>query len=471
MNKTKLIVTIGPLSLNKDMITRMIEAGVDVFRINLKHASREFCLKAKKMIDRVNKELKTNVAIMFDTKGPQVKVGAFAGGEVHFEKDTKIRIYTENLLGDSTKLYIDYKDLIDEFNFDTIIKVHNSQVEFQVLDKDADYLLCVVNHGGIVKNYDSVSIVDTKLNLPCISKEDEEDILFADELNIDYVCISNVSSAEDILIGNDLLIKLGNNHMGLIAKIENDRAISDIDNIINNSDGILIARGDLGNEIPIERIPSVQKMILEKCHECGKFGIVAIDMNADDEEAIEPTRAEVSDVSNAVLEGVDAILLTGKTASGIYPVETVFTINKILDESEKELDYELFIEKTLKSEAKDISSIIAHNVAVSALHLDCKVIYTPTNSGYTAKRISRFRPVCPIIAASPYVDTVKSLQLYYGVHPVLIKDLNSFDKVIESAKKMSQDILDLQLNDKYIITGGYPFREVKHTNFMKIEEL
>ena len=471
MNKTKVVATIGPMSLTKDTIKKMIEAGVDVFRINLKHASRDFCIKAKEMIDKVNKELKTNVAIMFDTKGPQVRVGMFAGGEAIYEANDKIRIYMDDVLGDSTKFSVDYKDLLDEINFDTIIKFHDSNVELQVLDKGNDYLLCVVLHGGTLKNQQTLTAVGIKLNLPCISDEDEDDIRFAHDLNIDFICLSNVSSGEDILDGNDLLIELGNNHMGIVAKIENERAINDIDNIINNSDGILIARGDLGVEIPVERIPGIQKNIINKCHQDGKFSIVAVDIVIQDEEYDEPTRAEVSDVANAVLDGVDAIMLTGKTAKGIYPVETVYTINRILDEAELEVDYYSFMDKALRTENKDISGVIAHNVASSAIHLNCKAIYAPTMTGYTARKISRFRPICPIIAASPNADTVKSLQLYFAVYPVLIHELRTFDKVIEAAKKTSQDVLDLNLNDKYIITGGYPFRDVKHTNFMKIEEL
>ncbi len=471
MNKTKVVATIGPMSLNKETLKRMIEAGVDVFRINLKHATREFCIKAKEMIDKVNKELKTNVALMFDTKGPQVKVGLFSGGEATYEANDKIRIYMDDIIGDSTKFCVDYKDFLDEVNYDTIIKIHDSNVELQVLDKGKDYLLCLVLHGGVIKNNQSLTAVGVNLNLPCISNEDKDDILFAHDLNIDFVCLSNVSSGEDILDGNDLLIELGNNHMGIIAKIENERAVNDIDNIINNSDGILIARVDLGIELPIERIPGIQKSIINKCHQNGKFSIVAVDMVIQDEEDDEPTRAEVSDVANAVLDGVDAIMLTGKTAKGIYPVETIFTINKILDEAETEVDYYSFMDKALRTENRDISGVIAHNVASSAMHLNCKAIYAPTISGYTARKISRFRPICPIIAASPNVETVKSLQLYFAVCPVLIHELHTFDKVIEAAKKMSQDVLDLNLNDKYIITGGYPFKDVKHTNFMKIEEL
>ena len=225
MNKTKVVATIGPMSLTKDTIKKMIEAGVDVFRINLKHASRDFCIKAKEMIDKVNKELKTNVAIMFDTKGPQVRVGMFAGGEATYETNDKIRIYMEDVLGDSTKFSVDYKDLLDEINFDTIIKFHDSNVELQVLDKGNDYLLCVVLHGGTLKNQQTLTAVGIKLNLPCISDEDEDDIRFAHDLNIDFICLSNVSSGEDILDGNDLLIELGNNHMGIVAKIENEKSI------------------------------------------------------------------------------------------------------------------------------------------------------------------------------------------------------------------------------------------------------
>ena len=259
--------------------------------------------------------------------------------------------------------------------------------------------------------------------------------------------------------------------MSIIAKVQNEQAITNIDEIINASDGVLISRGDLGIEVPMERIPGIQKTIVSKCQDKGKISIVATEMMASMENNLVPTRAEVSDVANAVLDGTDAVMLSGETTIGKYPVETVIAMEKILESAEHDIEYTEFIDKALKTENKDITGLIAHSVTDAALYLKCKAIFAPTMSGYTARKISRFRPYCPIIAASPDIETVKSLQLYFGVYPILINEPKTIDRVMELSKKHIKDKIDINPKDKYIITGGYPFKEVKYTNFMKIEEM
>ena len=471
MNKTKIIATVGPVSNSTEKLEQLIKNGVDVFRINLSYATKEFCLDIKEKLDYLNQKLNTNIALMFDTCGPEVRVGRIHEKEVELITDTKIRIYTDDVLGDQTKFSLDYKRLIKDVNYDTIIKLSNGKVELQVLDKGNDYLLCLVIKGGIVRENSIANILDVDLDLPFISEKDKDFIKFADELNIDFLCLSAVESHEHILEANDLLIDLGNNHMSIIAKIQNEQAITNIDEIINASDGVLISRGDLGIEVPMERIPGIQKTIVSKCQDKGKISIVATEMMASMENNLVPTRAEVSDVANAVLDGTDAVMLSGETTIGKYPVETVIAMEKILESAEHDIEYTEFIDKALKTENKDITGLIAHSVTDAALYLKCKAIFTPTMSGYTARKISRFRPYCPIIAASPDIETVKSLQLYFGVYPILINEPKTIDRVIELSKKHIKDKIDINPKDKYIITGGYPFKEVKYTNFMKIEEM
>jgi pyruvate kinase len=258
--------------------------------------------------------------------------------------------------------------------------------------------------------------------------------------------------------------------MSIISKIETEEAILDMDEIIENSDGIIVARGDLGAEIPLERVPGIQKQVINKCHRMGKVSMVATDMMISMENNARPTRAEVSDVANAVLDGVDAVMLSGETTIGNYPVLTVDTMTKIIESSEQDLNYYDFLDKTMRTEKQDISGNISYSTVECANRLKCKFIVVPTMTGYTAKKISRFRPMCPILALSPDENVVKELNMYYGINPVHIGEIKTFDKMMKLVKDLAVNS-GAEQGDLVIITGGYPFHEVKHTNFMKIEEI
>lgn len=471
MNKTKIVATIGPASRDKEVIKGLIEAGMDVARINLNYSNYDFCTEVVETINEINEELDTNVAIMFDIKGPTLKVGKFINGEATFTEGTKIRVYNDDTVGDETKFAIKYEELIDEINYDSMIKIDDGHISFKVLDKGKDYLLCEVIDGGTVKDEMPLIIPGLNLNAPFLTDKDRDDILLANTLNVDFLAISFVNNHEDILDVNDILINMGNDHMGIIAKIENENALDDIDEIIRVADGILIARGDLGVEVEIERVPGIQKNLLNKCHVAGKVSIVATEMLSSMEEHSTPTRAEVSDVANAVLDGADAVMLTGETTIGSYPVETLTVLSKILTTAEQDINSLDFMDRAIRTENKDTTGLISYSVAQCANYLKCKAIFAPTMSGYTARKISRFRPPCLIIAASPNVSTIKSLQLHFGIYPVLISELKSFDRIVEVSKKLTKDVLETQEGDKIIVTGGYPFKDIKTTNFMKIEEL
>ena len=259
--------------------------------------------------------------------------------------------------------------------------------------------------------------------------------------------------------------------MTIISKIENAYAMDDLDEIIKVSDGIIVARGDLGVELPLERIPGIQKQIINKCHYLNKVSIVATEMLSSMEESVRPTRAEVSDVANAVIDGVDAVMLTGETTIGRYPEEVLSMMSKILETAEDDINYYDFLDRAYRTEKQDTTGSIAFSVVDCANRLKASCIVAPTMSGYTARKLSRFRPMCPILAMSPDVETVQSLNIYYGVYPIVIENTKSFDKMLEIAKEKATKIFKLEEGERIIITGGYPFREVKHTNFMKIEDL
>ena len=471
MNKTKIIATIGPATADKEIIKELILNGMDVARLNLSHADYKFCTDIITKINELNEELGTHVAIMMDTVGPCVRIGRFTGGSAYFKKGDKIRIYMEEVLGDCTKFSVNYPGLINDVKYNTIIKLDDGRIELEVIDKGEDYILCEIKVEGFIEDGKGLNAPGTCLKMPFLSKKDKEDIIFASKMGIDFLALSFISHRDDILEVNDLLIDLGNDHTNIIAKIENEAAIEDIDDIIKVSDGVMVARGDLGVEIPMERVPGIQKAIISKCHNMGKISIVATEMLASMESANRPTRAEVSDVANAVLDGTDAVMLSDETTIGKHPTEALNIMERIIASAEVDYNYLEILDKAMRTEKQDITGCIAYSVAECASRLKCKAIVVPTVSGYTARKMSRFRPTCPIIAVSPNINTVKSLALHYGVYPLLIDELNSFDKIINKSKEVALSLLDVEKGNKIIITGGYPFKEVKHTNFMKIEEL
>lgn len=471
MNKTKIVVSIGPSSKDKETLKNLILAGMDVARFNLTYASYEFCMEVASIISELNKECKSNVSIMVDTNGPDLHIGKLKEGKANLHDGDKVRIYMDAITGDDTKFSVNYAKLVEEVKYNTSILVNDGKIELKVVDKDLNYIVCEVIRGGEIITGSGVNIPEVKLNIPFLSRRDKDDILFAHKLGADFLALSYVGSSEDVLEVNDYLIEIGDDHMGIIAKIERESALDDLDSIISASDGVLISRGDLSVEIPMERIPSVQKMIINKCHLAGKVSIVATEFLTSMESVTRPTRAEVSDIANAVIDSVDAVMLSGETTIGKYPIETVMMMNKIIGSAEEDINYYDLLDRSMRSEKQDTTGSLVYSVTDCANRLKCKAIITPTMSGYTARKMSRFRPSCPIIAVSPDRNTVMSLTLHFAVRPVLIDEMGSFDKITNVAIKVTREMLTINRGDKIIITGGYPFKEVKHTNFMKIEEL
>ena len=470
MNKTKIVATVGPATANKDILKQMIENGVDAFRINMSYSTPTFCRGIIKIINELNIELKSHVAIILDIKGPTIKINHILNGSAYLKKDDKIRIYRDNVLGDCTKFSVDYKNLIDDVPLNSKLII-DGIIELKVLEKYDDCLLCKVLREGEIKDNKTFRVPNVKLSCEYLSFQDKEIIKFANDNDVDFLALSFISSSEDVLEVNDLLINIGNDHLQIISKIENNFAIDDIDNIIKVSDGIIIDRKDLGVEVPLEKIPGIQKRIISKCHANGIISIIATDLLSSVNSFDYPTRAEVSDIANAVLDGTDSIMLSDETTIGKKPIETLKLLENILKAVEQDIDYEYMLEKAIKTEKRDATGSLAYSVAGCALRLNCKAIFTPTMSGYTAKKISRFRPICPIIAPSPNELTTKSLALNFGVYPILIDDLQNLDSIIEKSKKLAKDVLQLKEKDNIVITGGYPFKKIKYTNFMKIEEI
>lgn len=471
MNKTKIVATIGNELEDKTILKKLMLSGVDVFRFDLTYVSFEFCMEMVNAIKEYREELKNEVAIMIDTNGPCINVGRLSSGITKFMKGDKIRVYVDDILGDETKFSVNYPKLVNEVKYEDFLMINGGKVELKVVDKELNYILCEVEKEGYIKENDRINIPRASLNIPFINRKDKDIILFADKIEADFLALSSIKTSEDILKVNDLLIEIGNDHLELLAKIEKMESLKDIDEIIRVSDGVIVSRSTLGTEIPIEKIPMIQKSIIRKCHRVGKISLVSADFLSSMEKEEVPTRAEVADASTAILDSTDGIILTSSVFTGKYPIETVKMLEKIITSVEASIDYLELLDIAMKSEGEDVTGAIVHSVIDCANRLKVKAIITPTMSGYTAKKMSRFRPSCPIFALSPNIKTTRSLSLNFAVRPVKINEIKSFDEMIEVSKEVARDYLDIKKGDKIIITGGYPFKQIKHTNFMKIEEL
>ena len=467
MNKTKIVAKVGKNNNTSETLKELILSGIDAFCLDLNYVDKDFCIDVISKINSLNDTLKTNVAIMLETTGTKIHINKILSGKTILKDGDKIRIYTDNTVGDETKLSVDYPGLVNEVKYDSIIKITNSVAELQVLDKGDNFILCEVKKGGTIYENDVVVIPGIKLRNQFLTEVDKDIIRFASDNNLDYIIIDGVSGLDDVLEINDLLINIENNHLGIITKIENEFALNEIDDIINISDGIVISREDLGLQVPIERIPGIQKSLINKCHLEGKISIVSTQMISD----LELSKAEVSDIANAVLDGTDAVMISEYNLGQAYPLELLRETEKIIKTAEEDIDYMNFLDRTIRSESQDVTGNIACSVAEIANRLKCKAIVAPTISGYTARKMSRFRPRSIIVAISTDKDTIRSLSIFFGVYPVLIDSLKSLDDIVQQAKKIVVDNIDVVAGDKIIITGGYPFKEVKHTNLIEIEEL
>lgn len=470
MNKTKIISQITRSNSNEEFIKNLMINGVDLFLMDLNKVDKDFCLEIVNRINNLNSELKTNVGTILELKNNKVHLNKIVGGSAYLKENDKIRIYMDHTIGDETKLSVDYDEIINEIKYDSIIKLTNGNVELEVLDKNEGFILCLVKKGGIVYEYSEVNIPDIKINKKFLTKYNKDMIKFAAEFGMDYVILNSVTEQEDVLDINDLLINMENNHLGILTKINNKFALEEVDDIINMSEGIIISRDDLGLEVPIEKIPSIQKKIIDRCHISGKVSIVSVEADYD-LAGQSLNKAEVSDLANAVLDGTDAVIIGNKSHNKSYSIALVEEIERVIKSAEEDIDYDKFLLSAIKTENQDTTGNIACSVAEIGNRLNCKAIVAPTVSGYTARKMSRFKPKCPIIAISTNPETLRSLSIYFGVCPVYIENLKSLDDIVEQAKKIAMDSVDIKSGDKIIITGGYPFKEIRHTNFVEIEEL
>lgn len=467
MKKTKIICSIGPASCDYNVMRQMVLAGMNVARINFSHATLEERAQVEETVAKVNADLGTNVAIIYDTKGPDFRTGVMAEGGIKLEEGKIIRIVKKDVLGTEESFTVNYKNVLKDIRVGDKVLLEDGLMKLEVVDKEDDDLVCKILAGGLLKSKKGINVPGVDLNIEFLSPDDVSDIIYACEKDGDFLALSFVNSKENILAVREIL-KEHNSNMKIISKIESGIALQNLDEIIEYSDGIMVARGDLGVEIPCEQIPIVQKEIIKKCRSYGKTCIVATEMLASMYTSSRPTRAEVTDIANAVLDGCDAVMLSGETTVGKYPIDAVKYMARICENTEEHIDYDVD-----RREANcDITGAIAHSVVEVSNSLAAKLIVAATMSGYTARKISNLKPSCLVLATVPSEKVAKSLSLDWGVYTKVTKVYTSTDEVVSDAIDKARDFVPLQSKDIIIITGGLPNDvENKQTNLMKIEEI
>jgi len=468
MKKTKIIATVGPVSNNKETIREMVLAGCDVFRINLSHATQKFCDEAIDIIREVEKELNRPIGIMLDTNGPSVRLDEIKEEKVFLKLDKEIKLYSYPVLCNNTQFSVNYNEIVDDLKLGDVLLLNDGNVELEIIDLDNDFVLCKVIKEGFIYSKQSVHLKNGSFNIPFMGKNDYNDILYAIKKNIDFLALSYVRDEQDVLSVIDLLIENNNEHISIISKIETANAVNNLEEILKVSDGVMVARGDLSIEMSLERLPYFQKTILSQAIKEEKIGIVATDFLMSMQENSTPSRSEVSDIYNAVIDKCDAVMLSGETTTGNYPVEAVQTMKRVILSAEEDFNYEENLKDTLTNTKQDITSSIAYSVVDSSIRLKTSAIIANTNSGYTARKISHFRPMCPILGLSPNMETIRLLTLVYGVIPVLSNECQSTDTIVRMCIRVSKKLLELEDGNIVIVTGGFPISN-KNTNFMKIE--
>jgi len=469
MKKTKIICSIGPASCSPDVMEKMVNAGMNVARINFSHATLEEKQGVVASVKEVRKRTGANIAILYDTKGPEFRNGVLENGEINLVEGKTIRVVKEEVTGNEERFSVNHPQAINSINVGDIILLENGLMKIEVISKELNGVTCRIINGGVLGNKKSLSVPGVHLDIPFISEQDREDIIYACQNDGDFLALSFVSTANDVLEARKILKEQNREDLMIISKIESTTGIENLDSIIEESDGIMVARGDLGVEAKMEDLPLLQKMIIRKCREQGKIVIVATEMLESMKKSARPTRAEVSDVANAVLDGTDAVMLSGESTVGKYPVETVSYMATICENTENSAN---FNGKFNYKKRIGLTQTISTCVVESAEMLDAKLIVAATVSGFTARKISNLKPTCPILAACPNDDVCRRLALNWGVYTTQVPVLGTTDEVIAESINKAKEFTSLKEKDIVVVTGGFPNTgETKTTNLMKIEEI
>ncbi|WP_373897554.1 pyruvate kinase [Haloimpatiens sp. FM7315] len=469
MKKTKIICTIGPASDNREVLSKLIEAGMNASRHNFSHGDHAEHKVRMDMVKALSKEYNKVIAIILDTKGPEIRTGNFEKDTVELEEGQKFTIYcAEDILGDETKCSVTYDELCEDVTPGNIILIDDGLVGLKVESIEKNRINCLVTNSGEIGNHKGVNVPGVSINLPALTEKDKSDLLFGIEQGVDMIAASFIRKASDVLAIRKFLANNGGNEIQIFSKIENQEGVNNIDDIIKFSDGIMVARGDLGVEIPTEEVPVVQKIIIDKCNKVGKPVITATQMLDSMIRNPRPTRAEASDVANAIFDGTDAIMLSGETAKGKWPVEAVTTMAKIAIRTEKGLDYHGMLQKRIENHIPNVANAISLSACTTAEQLTAAAIITATQSGSTAKRVSRYRPNCPVIAVTSNESVARKLALNWGVYPLITSHFKSTDELIDQSVDKALENGYIEKGDLVVIAAGIPVQYSGTTNMLKV---
>lgn len=468
MRKTKIICTIGPACSDEKTLIEMMRGGMNVARLNFSHGTHEDHLEKINMIKRLRSQLDLPIAIMLDTKGPEYRIKSFKNGKVTLCENDIFTFTTADVEGDENRVSVSYKGLAQDLEPGDRILLNNGLLSFEVTETTKTDVVCRVVCGGVLSDRKSMSFPNKVLHQDYLSEQDKKDLVFGIQNDVDFIACSFVSTARDLMDVKEFLAANGAGGIELIAKIENQSGIDNIVEICGECDGIMIGRGDMGVEIPFEELPAIQKQIITQCRMLGKRVITATEMLESMINNPRPTRAETSDVANAVYDGTSAIMLSGETAAGKYPVLAVTTMARIAESTEKNIDYNERFRKT-EFKIKNTVDAISHATCGMSIDVQAKAIAVCTLSGVTARMVSRFRSPVDILALTTNEKTCRKLALSWGVKPVLIEQYESLDVLFYTAKCTAKNDMSLKKGDKIIITGGMTNGVSGNTNLLKIE--
>lgn len=470
MRKTKIICTIGPASESEERLRELMLAGMNVARFNFSHGTHEEQKEKYQRVLKVREELGLPVATLLDTKGPEIRLRDFEGGRAELTAGQRFVLTTEEILGTSERAAISYKNLRNDISVGTTILIDDGLIEMKVEEISGEEIICRVVNGGAVSNHKGVNVPGAILSMPYISDVDRADILFGVEMGFEFLAASFARTRADIEEIRGILKEHGSD-MKIIAKIENMQGIQNLEEILEVSDGIMVARGDMGVEIPLEEVPMLQKKMIKMANARGKHVITATQMLESMIKNPRPTRAEATDIANAIYDGTTAIMLSGESAAGLYPVEAVKTMVRIASSTEEDIDYRGRMKQNDKGDKSDITMAIAYATCTAAADLKAAAIITVTMSGFTAEAISRFKPICPVIGCTVNDRVCKQLNLLWGVNPLLIGRKETSDELFSAAVEEAKQAGYVKQGDTVVITAGVPLGIAGTTNMIHVVEV
>lgn len=472
LKKTKIVCTIGPASRDADTMREMLEAGMNVARLNFSHGTHEEHRKTIETFRRVRDEQDRPAAILLDTKGPEIRLGDFENGSEILEEGDEFTLTSEECPGTKERVSTTYKALPSQVSLGTSILIDDGRVRLRVAGTTEDEVRCIVVNGGKVSNRKGVNIPNQSLDLEYISEADRQDIMFGIEMDVDYVAASFVRSGADVKVLRSLLNENGGDRIKIISKIENTEGIENFKEILALSDGIMIARGDMGVEVDFEKLPGIQKKFIKECCKAGKTVITATQMLESMTHSPAPTRAEITDVANAVFDGTSAVMLSGESAAGDYPVETVKAMAKIVSQAEEdaeEVNQYKFLE--VETNDRDVSNAMGHAACTTAHDIKASAIVAITTSGYTAEMMAKYKPVEPIIAATPDSKTYHQQALTRGVYPVLTQRSSNWNDLMEKAIEGAERMKFVKKGDCIVLSAGMPLQVPGTTNLIRVKTI